>query len=55
MVFLVHSFLTSERIKKYNENENVGDVEKPYSIEVRGAERTINIYGIASANFQAVG
>jgi len=53
--FLVHSFSTSERIKKYNENVDARNVEKPYSIEVRGAKRTINIYGIASTSFQAAG
>ncbi len=53
--FPIHSFSTYERIKKYNENENTGNVKKSYSIEVRGAERTINIYGIALTRFDIVG
>lgn len=52
--FLIHSFSTFERIKKYDENENAGNVGKPYSIEVRDTERTITIYGIASTRFEVV-
>lgn len=52
--FPVHSFSTFERIKKYDENEDAGNVGKPYSIEVRGTER-INIYGITSKRFDIVG
>lgn len=53
--FQIHSFSTFERIKKYDENENVGNVEKSYSIELRGTERRINIYGIASTRFDIAG
>lgn len=53
--FPVHSFSMFERIKKYDENKNAGNVEKPYSIEVRGTERTVNIYGIASTKFDIAG
>ena len=53
--FPIYSFSTFERIKKYDENEKAGNVEKPYSMEVRGTERTINIYGIASTRFEIEG
>lgn len=53
--FPIHSFSTFERIKKYDENEDAGDVGKPYSIEVRDTERTITIYGIASTRFDIAG
>lgn len=53
--FPIHSFSTFERIKKYDENEDAGDVGKPYSIEVRDMERTITIYGIASTRFDIAG
>ncbi len=36
--FPIHGFSTFERIKKYDENENARNVEKPYSIEVRATE-----------------
>lgn len=42
--FSIHSFSTFDRIKKYDENENVGNVGKPYSIEVCGTPRWINLY-----------
>ena len=44
MGFLIHSFSTFERIKKYDENENAGNVGKPYFIEVRNTERFITIW-----------
>ena len=53
--FPIHSFSTFERIKKYDENEDAGNVGKPYSIEVRDTERTITIYGIASTRFDIAG
>ncbi|MCI8299629.1 MAG: hypothetical protein HFI69_04640 [Lachnospiraceae bacterium] len=53
--FPIHSFLTFERIKKYDENEEAWNVGKPYSIEVGGMERTIIIYGIASTRFDIAG
>ena len=46
--FSVHSFSTFERIKKYDENEDAGDVEKPYSIEVCDTPRWINLYAAAN-------
>lgn len=51
----MHSFLTFERIKKYDENEDAGNVGKPYSIGVRDTERMITIYGIASTRFNIAG
>ena len=39
---------------KYDENENAGNVEKPYSVQVRGTERTINVCGIASRRIELV-
>ena len=53
--FPIHSFSTFERIKKYDENGDAGNVGKPYSIEVRDTERTITIYGIASTRFDIAG
>ena len=53
--FPIHSFSTFERIKKYDENKDAGNVGKPYSIEVRDTERTITIYGIASTRFDIAG
>ncbi len=53
--FPIHSFSTFERIKKYDESEDAGNVGKPYSIEVRDTERTITIYGIASTRFDIAG
>ncbi|MCI9440408.1 MAG: hypothetical protein HFH15_04090 [Ruminococcus sp.] len=53
--FPIHSFSTFARIKKYDENENVGNARQPYSIEVGGMERTITIYGIASTRFDITG
>ena len=55
MGFPIHSFSTFERIKKYDENEDAGNVGKLYSIEVRDTERTITIYGIASTRFDIAG
>lgn len=42
--FPIHSFSTFERIKKYDENEDAGNVGKPYSIEVCDTPRWINLY-----------
>ena len=53
--FPIHSFPAFERIKKYDESEDAGNVGKPYSIEVRDTERTITIYGIASTRFDIAG
>ena len=50
--FKVHSFSTFEKIKKYDKTDNAESAEKPYSIEVGGTKRTINLYAIASAKFQ---
>lgn len=50
--FKVHSFSTFEKIKKYDETDNVESAEKPYSIEVGRTKRTINLYAIASTKFQ---
>ena len=55
MGFPIHSFSTFERIKKYDENEDAGNVRKPYSIGVRDTERMITIYGIASTRFNIAG
>ena len=46
--FPIHSFSTFERIKKYDENEDAGDVGKPYSIEVSDTPRWINLYAAAN-------
>ena len=48
----VHSFLIFEKIKKYDKTDNTESAEKPYSIEVGGTKRTINLYAIALAKFQ---
>lgn len=48
MGFPIHSFSTFERIKKYDEDENVGDVEKPYFVEVCDTPRLINLYAVAN-------
>ena len=53
--FPIHSFSTFERIKKYDESEDAGNVGKSYSIEVRDTERTITICGIASTRFDIAG
>jgi hypothetical protein len=53
--FPIHSFSTFERIRKYDENEDAGDVGKPYSIEVRDTERMITIYGIVLKRFDIAG
>ncbi len=50
--FKVHSLSTFDKIKKYDEADNAESAEKPYSIEVSRAKRTINLYAIASAKFQ---
>lgn len=55
MGFQIQSFLTFERIKKHDENENAGNGGKPYSFEAKGTERTITIYGIASTRFDIAG
>ena len=44
MGFPIHSFSTFERIKKYDESEDAGNVGKPYSIEVCDTPRWINLY-----------
>lgn len=41
-----------ERIKKYDENDNMKNVEKPYSIEV-GKKRFIKLYSLASTRYVA--
>lgn len=48
MGFPIHSFSTFERIKKYDENEDAGDVGNPYSIEVSDTPRWINLYAAAN-------
>lgn len=50
--FKIHSFSTFDKVKKYDETDNVGSAEKPYSIEVGRTKRTINLYTIVSAKFQ---
>ncbi len=50
--FKVHSFSTFEKTKKYDETDNAESAEKPYSIEVGGKKRAINLYAVASAKFQ---
>ena len=46
--FPIHSFPAFERIKKYDENEDAGDVGNPYSIEVSDTPRWINLYAAAN-------
>ncbi len=41
--FLLHSFTTFDRIKKWDESDNLKGAEKPYIIEVGEVERTINL------------
>lgn len=50
--FKVHSFSTFYKIKKYDESDNEENTEKPYSIEVGGTKRTINLYAVASTKFE---
>ncbi len=50
--FKIRSFSTLDRIKKYDDSDNGKSAEKPYSIEVGEAERTINLYAIVSTKFQ---
>lgn len=50
--FKVHSSSTFDKIKKYNEADNVESTEKSYSIEVGEIKRTINLYVVASTKFQ---
>ncbi len=50
--FKVHSFSTFDKVKKYDESDNEEGAEKPYTIEVGGTKRTINLYVVASAKFQ---
>ncbi len=52
--FKVHSFSTFDKIKKYDETDNAESAEKPYTIEVGGTKRTINLYAVASTKFQIV-
>jgi len=37
-----------KRIKKYDENENAGNVGKPYSIEICDTPRWINLYAVVN-------
>ena len=46
--FPIHSFSTFERIEKYDENEDAGNVGKPYSIEVCDTPRWINLYAVVN-------
>lgn len=46
--FPIHSFSTFERIKKYDENEDAGNVGRPYSIDVCDTPRWINLYAAAN-------
>ncbi len=50
--FQVHSFSTSDRIKKYDEANNAESAEKPYFIEIGKTKRTINLYAVATTKFQ---
>lgn len=50
--FPIYSFSMFERIKKYDENDNMKNVEKPYSIEV-GKKRFIKLYSLASTRYVA--
>lgn len=48
---MIHSFLTLDRIKKYDNSSNEENAEKPYSIKMGETERTINLYAVASIEF----
>lgn len=48
---MIHSFLTLDRIKKYDNSNNEENAEKPYSIKMGETERTINLYAVASIEF----
>lgn len=50
--FLIHSFSTFDRVKKWDMNANAQDAQKPYSIEVGKSKRTINLYVIATTKFE---
>ena len=50
--FMIHSFSTLDRIKKYDDSDNGKSAEKPYSIEVGEKKRAINLYAVVSAKFQ---
>lgn len=50
--FLIHSFSTFNRVKKWDMNANAQDAKKPYSIEVGKSKRTINLYVIATTKFE---
>ena len=50
--FMIHSFSTHDRIKKYDDSDSEENAEKPYSIKVGETKRTINLYAIATTKFQ---
>lgn len=50
--FLIHSFSTFDRVKKWDVNTNTQDAKKPYSIEVGKSKRTINLHVIATTKFE---
>ena len=50
--FQVHSFSTFDEVKKYDETDTLKSAEKPYSIEIGGKKRTINLYAVASTKFE---
>lgn len=50
--FKAHSFSTFEKIKKYDDTDNMESAENPYSIEIDRTKRTINLYAIASSKTQ---
>ena len=50
--FMIHSFSTLDRIKKYDNSDNEENAEKPYSIKVGRTKRTINLYAIVPNNNQ---
>lgn len=52
--FLIHSFQSFERIQKWGVETDAANSEKPYPIRVSRIPRTINLYSVATMNFDAV-
>lgn len=51
--FQIFSFSIYDRIRKWNEDVNGRNVEKPYFVEVGSIARTINFFAIASTSYEA--
>lgn len=50
--FLLHSFTTFDRIKKWDESDNLKSTEKPDIIEVGEVERAINLCVAVPVKFE---